>query len=80
MDATLKLYRTTSDKKLRTMYLTTPYIENISIPTVQSIAKKFYKRIYSKLHNRRNYLISKLSTITIPSDPKGVLNEPNAVT
>lgn len=42
---------------------------DLSISTVQNIAKIFYKRVHSNLHNRRSPLISELFINTIPGVP-----------
>ena len=46
---------------------------DLVIPTVQNVAKIFYKRTHSKFLSHRNPLISELSTNTIPGDPRGCL-------
>jgi hypothetical protein len=43
--------------------------KDLSIPTVQLVAKTLYKRFHSNLSNHRNPLISNLSTPSIPGDP-----------
>ncbi|KAF0758457.1 Uncharacterized protein FWK35_00016393, partial [Aphis craccivora] len=43
---------------------------DLNIPTIQNVAKIFYKRLHSNLSNHRNPLISDLSTRTIPGDPR----------
>jgi len=44
--------------------------KDFSIPIVQNVAKVFYKRLYSNLHNHRNLMISKISIHIITGDPK----------
>ncbi|VVC34843.1 Endonuclease/exonuclease/phosphatase,Reverse transcriptase domain [Cinara cedri] len=44
--------------------------KDLAIPTVQNVAKTFYKRTHSKFHSHRNPLITELSTNTIPGDPR----------
>jgi hypothetical protein len=47
--------------------------KDLYIQTVKNIAKTFYKRMHSNLKNHRNPLISKLSSLTIPGDPRSRL-------
>ncbi|VVC34981.1 Reverse transcriptase domain [Cinara cedri] len=44
--------------------------KDLAIPTVQNVAKTFYKRTHSKFHSHRNPLITELSINTIPGDPR----------
>jgi hypothetical protein len=68
-------------KCLRQITKTPFYVSNdtlhkdLSIQTVKNVAKTFYKRMHSNLQNHRNLLISKLSSPTIPGDPRRRLKQ-----
>lgn len=68
--------QTFQSKCLRQIVKAPFYVSNdtlhrdLNIPTIQNVAKIFYKRLHSNLSNHRNPLISDLSTRTIPGDPR----------